>query len=116
VKPRTSRLPGFRWRVLAHHQRRSADPVALEYEGHEGVCFDELVLWGGKDRKTGDDRFVMHLEQMNDRAWWMSVGDAYVWIYIPPSGPVEVSIRRGEYGPVCGTTEVPEAAVTREER
>ena len=116
-------LPGRSWRILAHYKDSSEDIHSREYELKERrnrramieqypslkdyessarrvldkTCeFDELVL---------DD--WLHLEQMNERAYWMRLGDAYVWIQLPAKGDPIVSIRRGEYGPVSGETEVP---------
>jgi hypothetical protein len=51
-------VPGARWRILAHD---GADAVQLENRG----ILDEVVV---------DD--WMHLEQMDERRWWMRVGDA----------------------------------------
>ena len=121
-------LPGRSWRILAHYRtatppidirsqeldrtmrRQTAalvkehptlGPVYAEQATRvqvltETCTFDELVL---------DD--WLHLEQMNDRSYWMRLGDAYVWIQIPAKGDPIVDIRRGEYGPVSGETEVP---------
>lgn len=52
---------------------------------NEGV-FDELVI---------DD--WLHLEQMDERSWWMRVGDARINIVVHESRRVEVSIERGVY-------------------
>jgi len=77
--------PGFEWRILAHertlrnskgvHTGKSLDVdagITRRSDGYPGVRtrlagdweFDELVL---------DHWF--HLEQMNDRSWWIGVGD-----------------------------------------
>lgn len=56
--------------------------------------FDELVL---------DD--WLHIERMDDRAWWMQIGDAYVSVVIDRHGRAHVGIRRGEYGDTYGWTE-----------
>ena len=119
-------LPGRSWRILAHYRNSSEDlysrelarttdkrrrewaerspelsetfaKLAAQRRVLPQTCtFDELVL---------DD--WLHLEQMNARAYWMRLGDAYVWIQIPTKGDPIVDIRRGEYGPVKGETEVP---------
>lgn len=78
--------PGYQWRILAHRDEHSR--VTLANDGR----FDELVL----------DRWL-HIEQMSERAWWMRIGDAYVWVEVSQSGNARsVWIRRGEYGPVKG--------------
>lgn len=79
--------PGFRWRILAHErttQGKSADytgkqldlragkgplamtdgPTNIQYVEGEHWEFDELAI---------DHWF--HLEQMNDRDWWIGIGD-----------------------------------------
>lgn len=52
---------------------------------NEGV-FDELVI---------DD--WLHLEQMDERRWWMRVGDARISISVREGGGAEVSIERDIY-------------------
>lgn len=49
----------------------------------EKHVFDELAI---------DDWF--HLEQMDDRVWWLNVGDRglVVWIHIPHEGPPKIKI------------------------
>ena len=123
-------LPGRSWRILAHYRDslfgESVDIHSREYDrshrrhlralvkDHPALgptyaelrertqvlpelCeFDELVI---------DD--WLHLEQMDTRSYWMSLGDAWIWISIPAKGDPIVTIRRGEYGPVKGETEVP---------
>jgi len=78
--------PGSRWRVLAHAHERA---VELENEG----VIDEVVI---------DD--WMHLEQMNERQWWMRLGDARVWINVEVDGTVRVDVERGCYDEVRGAT------------
>lgn len=60
--------PGYRWGTLAHRDHGTGQ-VAQEFDGTEGVCFDELVI---------DNWF--HLEQMDTRCWWLGFGD-------PTGGP-----------------------------
>lgn len=97
------KLPGYRWRVLGWKRKgrylkdgyaTDDAEVTLKFEPKDRVEFDELVV---------DDWF--HIEQMDDRDWWARIGDAYIWIHIASNGKVQVDIRRGEYGPACGTTE-----------
>lgn len=81
--------PGYKWRLQAH--RKDGTPVRSENDG----LFDELAI---------DDWF--HLEQLDDRCYWMQIGDARITVHIPAKGPPQVNIQRGEYGDVCGRTEV----------
>lgn len=78
---RKRKRPGYCWRILAWDE---SDPdvgtVEQEYDGTESVRFDELVI---------DDWF--HLEQMDERIWWMCVGDLHINIRIRPDGRREVS-------------------------
>ena len=78
---------GSKWRVLAH--RKDGPPVDIENDG----VFDELVLEN-----------ILHLEQMDNRVWWMQLGDASVWIRIPAKGAPQISIEFDEYGPVAKWT------------
>ena len=73
------RKPGARWRLLAH---RSQGELAIEDNG----IFDELVL---------DDWF--HLERMQDRLWWMRVGDARILVTIEEDGGAKFTVERGFY-------------------
>lgn len=64
------RQPGRWWRFSAYDaEHRRFDPSATTYHGYR---FDELVV---------DDWF--HIEQMNDRLWWMRVGEHNFWIHVP---------------------------------
>lgn len=88
--------PGYRWRILAHHtkKRGGKDPG---YTGEQIdlrsdrlgdlVEFDELVI---------DDWF--HLEQMNERHWWMGVGNGddywHVNVSINRAGQTQVSFEK----------------------
>jgi hypothetical protein len=80
------RVPGARWRVLAH-----ADGRLIELE-NQGVV-DEVVI---------DD--WLHLEHMSDGQWWMRVGDARVWVNIEPDGKVRVDVERGCYEDAHGAS------------
>jgi len=74
-------------------------PTSVGGRGDKSCELDELVL--GNDKVP-----VLHLERMDDRDWWMQVGDAWIWISVSRKG-VTVNIRRGEYGPVNGLTDGP---------
>jgi len=71
--------PGRNWRILARDGERD---VKLANEG----VFDELVI----------DEWL-HLEQMDDRKWWMRLGDARLDIEVQADGTAKVSIERGVY-------------------
>jgi hypothetical protein len=66
--------PGATWRILARQGERR---IEMENQG----IFDELVI---------DDWF--HLEQMDDRRWWMRIGKASVHVVISPAGEATVTI------------------------
>ncbi|HVG85423.1 MAG TPA: hypothetical protein VM820_12930 [Vicinamibacterales bacterium] len=76
---RAPAVPGAIWRILAKDGSRE---VTLENQG----VFDELVI---------DD--WLHLEQMDERSWWMRVGDASIHVVINKDGSVEVSVERDVY-------------------
>jgi len=78
---------GSKWRVLA--RRKDGTTVEIESDG----VFDELVL-----------ESILHLEQMDNRVWWMQLGDASVWIRIPAKGPPQISIEFDEYPPAAKWT------------
>ena len=87
---RKSRLPGFCWRVLAHRRKNGVygEHLAWEFDGSEGVEFDELVVgtW-------------FHMEQMGDRDWWMRIGDddeggVTVNVHIPAKGAPRVMVEK----------------------
>jgi len=77
--PPSVRVPGAVWRILA---KDGARQIELENEG----IFDELVI---------DD--WLHLEQMDEKTWWMRVGDARLVVTVHGPGNVEVSVERGVY-------------------
>jgi hypothetical protein len=78
--------PGRQWRVLAH---REDGKVELENQGK----FDELAV---------DD--WLHIEQMDDRGWWLRVGDVRLFVTTPETEPPTVDVERGCYGPAKGAT------------
>jgi hypothetical protein len=97
TKPRGKALwPGYRWRVYAHHvkKRGGKDPgytgesIDLRSDRHgDLVEFDELVI---------DDWF--HLEQMNEREWWLGVGNGddywHVNVHIDRNGKATVQMEK----------------------
>lgn len=86
------KTPGASWRVLAwkrqdgrkpsldndHDFMENHEPITLEDQG----VFDELVI---------DD--WLHLEAMDDRSWFLSVGERAFWIDIPkdPKQPAQIT-------------------------
>ncbi len=67
------------WRVLAQ------GPGLKQFDHRESVVeFDELVVGGW-----------FHLERMQNRAWWMRVGDVHIWVTIPRSGQPVVTVTEG---------------------
>lgn len=77
---------GTRWRILSSS---GSDAVEIENKG----VFDELVL---------DDWF--HIEHMEERQWWLRVGDARLWVSIDEAGKTQVDIERGYYAEINGET------------
>lgn len=84
---RCANSPGSEW----HVQSRDGDRVIAL--GNEGV-FDELVV----------DHWL-HLEQLDERTWWMRVGDARLQVSIAKDGAVTLDVQRGFYEEVLGRTE-----------
>jgi hypothetical protein len=97
--------PGSSWRILAHkpptyeglevvtQPHTHPEPVSVPAKGY---IFDELVI---------DHWF--HIEQMDDRVWWMRVGDADITVRVGERGEASsVHIRRGDHGEVKGNTEL----------
>ena len=79
--------PGAEWRVQARNEDRKIEHT------NEGV-FDELVV----------DHWL-HLEQLDDRTWWMRLGDARLQVFVAQDGAVTVDVQRGFYEDVLGKTE-----------
>ena len=80
--------PGARWRLLAHREHGNLE---LKNEG----IFDELVV---------DD--WLHIEQMDQRIWWLRIGDADVVVEVAPSGEIRVDVERGAHGDVRGGSKI----------
>ena len=74
-----TRAWGTKWRVLAW--RKDGSKVDVQNDGQ----FDELVL---------ED--VLHLEQMDNRNWWMRLGDAAIYIRVPAKGKPKIIIGFGD--------------------
>ena len=83
--PTRSRLPGFRWRVLVQ----------------EDGAFDELVI----------DRWL-HLEQMNDRNWFLSLGPLYVSIQLNADDTCDVLIDGRQFAHVGGRVDITKGSDT----
>lgn len=88
--------PGYSWRTLAHKRNDQGaskersyleeHEVALSSEDFEmPVEFDELVI---------DHWF--HLEQMNDRDWWMRIGNWHINVHIDGNGNTSISSYENE--------------------
>jgi hypothetical protein len=80
------RRHGSEWRVLARDGAREIE------HGGEGV-FDELVV----------DQWL-HIEQLDDAAWWLRIGDARVLVRIDEHEAVTVDVERGFYAEPAGET------------
>lgn len=83
--------PGREWRFQVRVDGR------VETCARDGT-FDELVV----------DHW-MHVESMDERTWWMRIGDARIMAYVAADGTVSVDVVRGFYDEVCGATETHEA-------
>jgi hypothetical protein len=80
---RRAKLPGFRWRILAHHHSvggQMTTQIDTRYDGTEGVCFDELVIDGW-----------FHIEQMSDRHWHCIIGDLHIDAHPRKDGRVAIT-------------------------
>jgi hypothetical protein len=80
------RGPGAEWRMTT---RTGAGKVEHTGEG----TFDELTV----------DQWL-HIEQLEERVWWMRVGDARVEVSIETDGSTTVDIQRGFYDDIQGRT------------
>ncbi|MGJ5077004.1 hypothetical protein [Bradyrhizobium oligotrophicum] len=78
---------GRRWRFRA--VRDGGRSVELQNQG----TFDELVV---------DD--WLHIEQMDDRVYWLQVGDVRMWVTVVAGERPIVDVERGAYGRVRGDT------------
>jgi hypothetical protein len=81
TKARKSKKPGARWRLQAYSAKRCKgrtfyrDRFDIENQG----IFDELVI---------DDWF--HIEQMDDRCWWVRLGQNTTFVKIDRKGRAKV--------------------------
>lgn len=98
LRERTTRWPGFTWRVLAHSFTKpgpsgvGVEAIAMSHQDHEDwTCFDELVIGAGE----GACGPLLHVEQMNDRDWWIGVGDCSfaLDVWREPNGDIGVMVR-----------------------
>lgn len=90
-KKKSKRQPfGSNWVVRA--QDCPGAPGGHFEVKNQGI-FDELVV----------DNWL-HLEQMGPKTWWMSLGDAYIWVELDSSGQPSVFIERGSYATTKGKT------------
>jgi len=74
------RLPGTRWRFLAHHAptRRGGmygPPIDMRSDDADPSVFDELVV----------DRAI-HIEAMSTAQWWMNVGGVTLHVDVDRDG------------------------------
>jgi hypothetical protein len=86
LKPGWIERPGADWSC------RVVDGTEVKRLVGPGV-FDELVV----------DHWL-HLEQMDDRRWWLRVGDAWMMVNIDATGRVTLDVERGSYAEVRGET------------
>lgn len=87
-EPHPVDLPGSQWRISAS---KDGEKVEVEDQG----VLDEVVIqpW-------------LHLEQLDDREWWMRLGDARILINVAADGKVQVDVERGYYHEVSGETTI----------
>lgn len=85
-EPPPTSLPGSEWRISAF---KNGEKVEVADQG----VLDEVVIqpW-------------LHLEQLDEREWWMRLGDARILINIAADGQVQVDVERGYYHEVRGET------------
>lgn len=82
-----SNEPGRRWRLRA--VRDGGRSIELQNQG----IFDELAV---------DD--WLHIEQMDDKVYWLQVGDVCMWVTVVAGEKPIVDVQRGAYGEVRGDT------------
>ena len=103
------RKPGYSWRYqmirpngerIEKYSLPAYDELGTNYlpERTEKTLrgpafFDELVI---------DDWF--HIESMDDRRWYLRIGDALMYVHVPRKGPVRLDVMRGDSGPIVGET------------
>lgn len=79
---------GQSWRLLVH---QASGDLSIENDG----LFEELVL---------DDWF--HIERMQERLWWLRVGDARLLVELNEDGSAALKVERGFYEDVTPSDEV----------
>lgn len=86
--PPAGSVPGSEWRILAWTNTKK---VELENQG----VLDEVVIqpW-------------FHLEQLDERQWWMRIGDARVFVTVGDKDDIRVDIERGFYEETTGETTI----------
>ncbi len=101
---------------------RFAQPIANPFEVMTSPDNPRFSFRVGIDPDGGFDELVvgdwLHIECMGCHnelpdgsddpngamSWWARIGDAWIWISVPHEGEPTVSIDRGQYGDVLGTT------------
>ena len=76
-------MPGHFWRFLVHRRPDDGEPLHLYSTEFGPSEFDELVV---------GDPCWLHVEQMNNRDWWMQVGPAVIRVHINTDHTVDVYI------------------------
>jgi hypothetical protein len=90
------RKPGRTWRVRAVGEKVSFEAASSKREiAHAIHVPDVRTLVAGPmvfDELCIDD--WLHLEQMDDRVWWLNLGDRQlvIWIEVPKRGKVRIRI------------------------
>lgn len=86
-KSKRIRNPGTRWRVLARY--KGGDVSA---DVRDAGNFDEIV-----DEVVVDD--WLHVEQMTDRTWFMSIGNGAeyrkIWVTVRRDGSTRIRLYEG---------------------
>lgn len=75
------------WRM----QEKTDDGKIVEYSGTGK--FDELLVEG-----------LLHLEWLDEKSWYIRVGDAKITATVLDDERVQVDVLRGAYTEVCGDT------------
>ena len=78
-------------------QEKTPEGKTVEYSGVGK--FDELLIEG-----------LLHLEWLDDKSWYIRVGDAKITATVLDDARVQVDVLRGAYAEVCGRTNTWEPA------